>query len=63
MNAAASLCRSCVFARPVEGRRGQTYLLCGNAAVGVKYPPQPVVRCSGYAPVQPAAPHPQQPDG
>ena len=56
----ASLCRSCAFARPVEGRHGQTYLLCGNEVVGVKYPPQPVVRCSEYAPVRPG---PEQPDG
>ena len=54
-----SLCRSCAFVRLTEGRRGQTYLLCRNDAVGAKYPPQPVGRCAGYA----AAPPPEPPIG
>jgi hypothetical protein len=44
----ASLCPSCAFVRLVAGRRGQTYLLCGNEAIPAKYPPQPVTACSGY---------------
>ena len=51
-----SLCRSCAFVRLTEGRRGQTYLLCRNEAIGAKYPPQPVVRCPGWAPAAQTAP-------
>lgn len=51
-----SLCRSCAFVRLVQGRLGQTYLLCGNKAVALKYPPQPVVRCAGYAAAPPDGP-------
>jgi hypothetical protein len=36
--------------RPVRGRRGQRYLLCGNENVEAKYPPQPVRACHGYTP-------------
>ncbi len=43
-----SLCASCSFVRHVQGRRGQAYLLCRNPQIGVKYPAQPVVRCSGF---------------
>jgi hypothetical protein len=50
---ARSLCESCRFLRDVKGRRGQRYLLCTNEAIGVKYPPQPVLACRGYA----AVPH------
>ncbi|MBK7779248.1 MAG: hypothetical protein IPJ58_00380 [Ardenticatenia bacterium] len=44
-----SLCGSCDFVRRVHGRRGQTYLLCGNERIAAKYPPQPVLNCPGYA--------------
>ena len=47
---APSLCASCAFMRPVQGRRGQRYLLCGNEAIDARYPPQPVGACAGYAP-------------
>jgi len=43
-----SLCHSCAFVRLVHGRRGQTYFLCRNEAIPLKYPPQPVSRCVGY---------------
>ena len=56
-----SLCRSCAFVRLVEGRRGQTYLLCRNEAVAVKYPPQPVGRCAGYAAAPPDEPSADEP--
>lgn len=58
-----SLCRSCAFVRLSEGRLGQTYFLCRNEAVGAKYPPQPIVRCFGYEPVEPPpeAPSPPRP--
>ncbi len=45
-----TLCLSCSFVRPVNGRLGQTYLLCRNEAIEAKYPPQPVHSCPGYAP-------------
>jgi hypothetical protein len=45
----ASLCSSCAFVRLVAGRKGQTYLLCSNEAIPVKYPPQPVTACTGYS--------------
>jgi len=48
---APSLCRSCVFMRAVQGRRGQRYLLCRNETIEARYPPQPVGTCSGYAPL------------
>ena len=43
-----SLCDSCNFVRRVQGRRGQTYLLCRNEIIGAKYPPQPVLDCPGH---------------
>jgi hypothetical protein len=45
-----SLCRACAFVQLVSGRHGQTYLLCGNAAIPAKYPPQPVTACPGFSP-------------
>jgi hypothetical protein len=45
-----SLCSTCAFARAVQGRRGQTYVLCRNDAIPEKYPRQPVTSCSGYKP-------------
>jgi hypothetical protein len=38
-----------VFVRFVQGRKGQRYLLCENERIDVKYPPQPVRTCPGYA--------------
>ena len=34
--------------QPVKGRLGQTYLLCRNETIDVKYPRQPVENCPGY---------------
>jgi hypothetical protein len=50
MSMLRSLCQSCSFKRDVYGRRGQHYLLCRNDAIEAKYPPQPVLACSGYRP-------------
>ena len=61
-----TLCCSCAFVRLTEGRRGQTYLLCRSEAIGAKYPPQPVVRCPGWAPAlenAPSADPPPSPAG
>lgn len=43
-----SLCATCDFVRRVQGRLGQTYLLCRNERIAAKYPPQPVLDCPGY---------------
>lgn len=51
-----SLCRTCVSVRLVEGKRGQIYLFCRNETIPEKYPPQPVVSCSGYAASETASP-------
>ena len=43
-----SLCHTCAFVRLVSGRRGQTYYLCRNETIPMKYPPQPVTTCPGH---------------
>jgi hypothetical protein len=45
-----TLCASCAFVRHVNGRRGQTYLLCRNENIAAKYPRQPILTCPGYQP-------------
>lgn len=42
--------------RVVESRRGSRFLLCRNEAIGTKYPPQPVLECSGYVPGRKSGP-------
>jgi hypothetical protein len=47
-----SLCEHCRFMREVVSGRGSRFLLCqvpGHDRRFPKYPPQPVVRCAGYA--------------
>lgn len=47
------LCGSCMNARIIESRRGSRFYMCELSRVDPafpKYPPLPVVRCSGYAP-------------
>lgn len=51
--AVASLCWSCAHVRVTKGKLGQSYLLCRNDEVPVKYAPQPVLRCPGYRPADP----------
>ena len=46
----ASLCPACAWVRVTHGKRGQSYLLCRNEAIPAKYPPQPVLTCTGYRP-------------
>jgi hypothetical protein len=53
VNVAVGLCERCRFARWVESRRGSRFLLCGRAEsdpVYPRYPPLPVLRCSGFEP-------------
>ena len=47
-----SLCEACRFMREVVSGRGSRFLLCELSLQDrhfPKYPPQPVVRCAGYA--------------
>ena len=49
------LCADCLHARRVESQRGSTFCLCGRSAddpTYSRYPPLPVLRCSGYVPRQ-----------
>ena len=49
------LCGSCVHARIIENRRGSRFYMCELSKVDPafpKYPPLPVVKCSGYQPGQ-----------
>jgi hypothetical protein len=55
----AGLCASCRWARTVTNRRGSVFYRCALAGTDprfVRYPPLPVLKCSGYerdAPAQP----------
>lgn len=47
------LCGSCTHARIVLTKRGSRFYLCGLSYIDPafpRYPPLPVVRCSGYEP-------------
>ena len=49
--ARAGLCASCVHMRRVESDRGSVFFLCQLALTDSrfrKYPPLPVLSCSGY---------------
>ncbi len=49
------LCGSCVNVRIIENNRGSRFYMCELSKVDPafpKYPPLPVVRCSGYQPAQ-----------
>jgi hypothetical protein len=49
------LCGSCVHARIIENRRGSRFYMCELSKVDPafpKYPPLPVVKCSGYRPAE-----------
>ena len=48
------LCGHCVNARIIESRRGSRFYMCELSKVDPafpKYPPLPVLECSGYRPV------------
>ena len=48
-----SLCESCVHRREVISGKGSRFLLCLLSRTDgrfPRYPPQPVVRCSGHEP-------------
>jgi len=50
------LCAICRFMRTMESDRGSTFYLCQLSATDPnfpKYPRLPVLRCSGYQPLQP----------
>lgn len=49
--AAAGLCASCLYARPIESDRGSIFILCELSLVDPwfpKYPRLPVLSCQGY---------------
>jgi hypothetical protein len=53
---AGSLCQACAHVRLITSAKGSTFLLCEVSLVDArfaKYPPQPVVQCSGYAQREP----------
>jgi hypothetical protein len=57
------LCGSCVNARIIENKRGSRFYLCELSKVDPafpRYPPLPVVACSGYTPVDPDKPVSQE---
>jgi hypothetical protein len=54
--ALTGLCARCAHARRIESAKGSTFLLCGRSATDArfpKYPPLPVVRCTGFEPAPP----------
>ncbi len=51
--AADGLCPSCAHGRVVRSGRGSVFRRCALSATDAryaKYPPQPVLRCHGFAP-------------
>ena len=51
-----SLCQSCLNKREIRNRRGSVFLLCEKSKFDplyTKYPPQPVIACPGFTPMQP----------
>jgi hypothetical protein len=49
------LCAACRYARVVQSARGSTFYLCRLAEVDprfAKYPRLPVLRCTGFEPVE-----------
>lgn len=51
------LCGRCRHARTTGNRRGSVFYMCGLSTTDPrfpKYPALPVLRCSGYAPDEPA---------
>jgi hypothetical protein len=50
------LCASCINMRVIETKRGSRFFMCELAQTDArfpKYPPLPVLSCSGYAPILP----------
>jgi hypothetical protein len=54
VKAVESLCESCRLMREVKTPKGSRFLLCQlslTKSAFPKYPPQPVIHCSGYQPI------------
>ena len=50
-----SLCETCASMREVVTPKGSRFLLCQLSRTDPaypKYPPQPVLRCDGYRPIE-----------
>ncbi len=61
-----SLCHCCRHVRKITSGTGSQFLLCRLAATNAayrKYPPQPVVRCTGYSDVERDGADPPSDDG
>lgn len=55
----AGLCADCRHARRIANRRGSLFLLCARASGDPRfrrYPPLPMLRCSGHESRPPAEP-------
>ncbi|HUF13578.1 MAG TPA: hypothetical protein VMN78_10795 [Longimicrobiales bacterium] len=53
------LCRACSHSRVVKSARGSVFWLCELSRTDPafpRYPPLPVVRCSGFTPAPPREP-------
>ena len=60
------LCALCTNARIIESKRGSVFWMCTLSRVDPrfpKYPPLPVVRCSGYTPGEPSRASPANEGG
>ena len=47
----SSLCEDCAHVRAIASAKGSTFLLCQRSKADArftKYPPQPVVSCTGF---------------
>ena len=50
-----SLCETCIWMRQIVTPKGSRFLLCQLSTTDTKfpkYPPQPVIQCSGFRPVE-----------
>jgi hypothetical protein len=53
------ICVQCAFARSITSAKGSTFWLCTKSESDPrfrKYPPLPVLRCSGYQEKKPGSP-------
>ena len=60
-NRLQSLCTTCVHVRIIVSGKGSRFLLCQLSqqdGAYLKYPPQPVIRCTGYTKVKADEPPP-----
>ena len=59
------LCRACIHSRVVKSGRGSVFWLCELSRTDPafpRYPPLPVVRCSGFTPAPRREPDEESPE-